>query len=157
LVLLYPSKQSKWVPVGEYDLGDDSDDASDDREADCEDCDADAILLKFISAIHLPPVHPSFLKCRLSNSNIERNSLHPPLRSARIFPMSSLYTKGRILGHKRGKRNSRPNQSLVAIEGVDTKEAARSYLGKVRDFGTKGRTTAAGWDGGESEGDIDGG
>lgn len=42
-----------------------------------------------------------------------------------------LYSKGRILGHKRGKRNSRPNQSLVAIEGVDTKEAARAYLGKV--------------------------
>ncbi|TXT07989.1 60S ribosomal protein eL33 [Cutaneotrichosporon oleaginosum] len=41
-----------------------------------------------------------------------------------------LYTKGRVLGHKRGKRNSRPNQSLVAIEGVDTAEAARSYLGK---------------------------
>jgi ribosomal protein L35AE/L33A len=45
-----------------------------------------------------------------------------------------LYSKGRILGHKRGKRNSRPNQSLVAIEGVDTKEAARSYLGKVGFF-----------------------
>jgi large subunit ribosomal protein L35Ae len=45
--------------------------------------------------------------------------------------MSRLYSKGRILGHKRGKRNSRPNQSLVAIEGVDTKEAARAYLGKV--------------------------
>lgn len=42
-----------------------------------------------------------------------------------------LYTKGRVLGHKRGKRNSRPNQSLVAIEGVDSAEAARSYLGKV--------------------------
>ena len=42
-----------------------------------------------------------------------------------------LYSKGRILGHKRGKRNSRPNQSLVTIEGVDSKEAARSYLGKV--------------------------
>ncbi|WWC98007.1 hypothetical protein V866_004896 [Kwoniella sp. B9012] len=41
-----------------------------------------------------------------------------------------LYTKGRILGHKRGKRNSRPNQSLVQIEGVDSKEAARHYLGK---------------------------
>jgi ribosomal protein L35AE/L33A len=47
--------------------------------------------------------------------------------------MSSLYTKGRILGHKRGKRNSRPNQSLVQIEGVDSQEAARSYLGKVGD------------------------
>ncbi|EJT45694.1 60s ribosomal protein l33-b [Trichosporon asahii var. asahii CBS 8904] len=41
-----------------------------------------------------------------------------------------LYQKGRILGHKRGKRNSRPNQSLVQIDGVDSKEAARSYLGK---------------------------
>jgi len=51
--------------------------------------------------------------------------------------MPSLYTKGRILGHKRGKRNSRPNQSLVAIEGVDTKEAARSYLGKVGVYGTE--------------------
>lgn len=49
---------------------------------------------------------------------------------------NSLYTKGRILGHKRGKRNSRPNQSLVQIEGVDSKEAARHYLGKVsRGFG----------------------
>lgn len=49
----------------------------------------------------------------------------------RDFLLYSLYTKGRILGHKRGKRNSRPNQSLVAIEGVDSKETARSYLGKV--------------------------
>lgn len=43
-----------------------------------------------------------------------------------------LYSKGRILGHKRAKRNSSPNQSLIAIDGVDTKEAARAYLGKVR-------------------------
>jgi hypothetical protein len=42
-----------------------------------------------------------------------------------------LYTKARILGHKRGKRNTRPNQSLVAIEGVDSTEAAKHYLGKV--------------------------
>ncbi|TXT13711.1 hypothetical protein VHUM_01078 [Vanrija humicola] len=41
-----------------------------------------------------------------------------------------LYSKGRILGHKRAKRNSSPNQSLIAIDGVDTKEAARAYLGK---------------------------
>ncbi|KAK4687687.1 large subunit ribosomal protein L35Ae, partial [Tremellales sp. Uapishka_1] len=41
-----------------------------------------------------------------------------------------LYSKGRILGHKRGKRNSRPNQSLVAIEGVDSSDAAKHYLGK---------------------------
>jgi len=43
---------------------------------------------------------------------------------------SRLYVKGRILGHKRGKRNSRPNQSLIAIEGVDSPEAATHYLGK---------------------------
>ncbi|RXK38987.1 50S small subunit ribosomal protein L33-b [Tremella mesenterica] len=42
----------------------------------------------------------------------------------------SLYTKARILGHKRGKRNSRPNQSIIQIEGVDSKEDARAYLGK---------------------------
>lgn len=45
-----------------------------------------------------------------------------------------LYIKGRILGHKRGKRNSRPNQSLLQIEGVDNKEAATHYLGKVSGF-----------------------
>lgn len=43
----------------------------------------------------------------------------------------SLYVKGRVLGHKRGKRNSRPNTSLVQLEGVDSKEAAQFYLGKV--------------------------
>ncbi|TCD65835.1 60S ribosomal protein L33A [Steccherinum ochraceum] len=41
-----------------------------------------------------------------------------------------LYSKGRILGHKRAKRNSRPNTSLVQIEGVATKEDAQFYLGK---------------------------
>lgn len=46
-------------------------------------------------------------------------------------PLPRLYSKGRILGHKRGKRNSRPNQSLVQIEGVDNQEAAKHYLGKV--------------------------
>ena len=43
-----------------------------------------------------------------------------------------LYSKGRVLGHKRAKRNSRPNTSLLQIEGVTTKEAAKFYLGKVR-------------------------
>jgi hypothetical protein len=43
-----------------------------------------------------------------------------------------LYTKGRVLGHKRGKRNTRPNTSLLQIEGVATKEDAQFYLGKVR-------------------------
>jgi ribosomal protein L35AE/L33A len=43
-----------------------------------------------------------------------------------------LYSKGRVLGHKRGKRNTRPNTSLLQIEGVSTKEDAQFYLGKVR-------------------------
>ncbi|KAI0825446.1 60S ribosomal protein L33-A-like protein [Irpex lacteus] len=41
-----------------------------------------------------------------------------------------LYSKGRILGHKRAKRNTRPNTTLVQIEGVATKEDAQFYLGK---------------------------
>ncbi|KAF8479588.1 60S ribosomal protein L33-A-like protein [Russula ochroleuca] len=41
-----------------------------------------------------------------------------------------LYSKGRVLGHKRGKRNTRPNTSLLQIEGVSTKEDAQFYLGK---------------------------
>jgi large subunit ribosomal protein L35Ae len=43
-----------------------------------------------------------------------------------------LYAKGRVLGHKRGKRNTRPNTSLIQIEGVANKEDAQFYLGKVR-------------------------
>ncbi|KAF8511807.1 60S ribosomal protein L33-A-like protein [Hysterangium stoloniferum] len=41
-----------------------------------------------------------------------------------------LYSKGRVLGHKRGKRNTRPNTSLIQIEGVSNKEEAQFYLGK---------------------------
>ncbi|EIW78837.1 ribosomal protein L35Ae [Coniophora puteana RWD-64-598 SS2] len=41
-----------------------------------------------------------------------------------------LYTKGRILGHKRAKRNTRPNTSLLQLEGVANKEDAQFYLGK---------------------------
>jgi len=41
-----------------------------------------------------------------------------------------LYSKGRVLGHKRGKRNTRPNTSLLQIEGVTNKEDAQFYLGK---------------------------
>jgi large subunit ribosomal protein L35Ae len=48
-----------------------------------------------------------------------------------IFPLGRLYSKGRVLGHKRAKRNSRPNTSLIQIEGVATKEDAQFYLGKV--------------------------
>ena len=49
-----------------------------------------------------------------------------------LFPLGRLYSKGRILGHKRGKRNTRPNTSLLQIEGVSNKEEAQFYLGKVR-------------------------
>jgi len=45
--------------------------------------------------------------------------------------MHRLYCKGRVLGHKRAKRNTRPNTSLIQIEGVATKEDAQFYLGKV--------------------------
>ncbi|KAI0046513.1 60S ribosomal protein L33-A-like protein [Auriscalpium vulgare] len=41
-----------------------------------------------------------------------------------------LYSKGRILGHKRGKRNTRPNTSLLQIEGVGSTKDADFYLGK---------------------------
>ncbi|KAG8790490.1 60S ribosomal protein L33A [Ceratobasidium sp. 428] len=46
------------------------------------------------------------------------------------MPSTRLYAKGRILGHKRGKRNTRPNTSLIQIEGVSNKEDAQFYLGK---------------------------
>lgn len=56
----------------------------------------------------------------------------------------SLYVKGRVLGHKRGKRNSRPNTSLVQLEGVDSKEAAQFYLGKVSRDATSGQAGISG-------------
>lgn len=64
---------------------------------------------------------------------------HPSRTANDMTTICRLYTKGRVLGHKRGKRNSRPNQSLVAIEGVDSAEAARSYLGKVSRFAAGAR------------------
>ncbi len=50
-----------------------------------------------------------------------------------------LYAKGRILGHKRAKRNTRPNTSLLQIEGVATKEDAQFYLGKRVAYVYKGK------------------
>ncbi|CAJ0846982.1 2332_t:CDS:2, partial [Entrophospora sp. SA101] len=41
-----------------------------------------------------------------------------------------LYSKGRILGFKRAKRNQSPNITLIKIEGVTTKEETQFYLGK---------------------------
>ena len=46
-------------------------------------------------------------------------------------PMHSLYVKGRVQGFKRGKRNQRPNTSLIQVDGVSNKEEAQWYLGKV--------------------------
>ena len=84
----------------------------------------------------------------LCTNDIKNNSaLWRPLDPA-LFPISCLrnrfglgcllscvhrlYSKGRVLGHKRAKRNTRPNTSLIQIEGVATKEDAQYYLGKVR-------------------------
>ncbi|CAG8788608.1 11319_t:CDS:2, partial [Racocetra persica] len=41
-----------------------------------------------------------------------------------------LYSKGRVLGFKRSKRNQSPNTTLIRIEGVLTKEDTQYYLGK---------------------------
>lgn len=41
-----------------------------------------------------------------------------------------LYSKGRVLGYKRGKRTQQPNTSLIKIDGVTNKEEAQFYLGK---------------------------
>lgn len=38
--------------------------------------------------------------------------------------MYAVYVKGRHLGYQRGKRNTNPNVSLLALEGVDTTQAA---------------------------------
>ena len=76
------------------------------------------------------------------------NSRHPPTSGSPtvlvscsgtnwltvLFPLGRLYSKGRILGHKRGKRNTRPNTTLVQVEGVSNKEEAQFYLGKVRSY-----------------------
>lgn len=42
-----------------------------------------------------------------------------------------LYSKGKIMGHRRGKRSQHPNVTLVKIEGVETTQDAQFYLGKV--------------------------
>lgn len=39
--------------------------------------------------------------------------------------MYRLYAKGRVLGYTRGKRNQKPNTSLIQVEGVANKEEAK--------------------------------
>lgn len=41
-----------------------------------------------------------------------------------------LYTKGIVLGYKRGLRNQQPNTSLIRLEGVNDKKETDFYLGK---------------------------
>ncbi|KAG1401946.1 hypothetical protein G6F60_006048 [Rhizopus arrhizus] len=41
-----------------------------------------------------------------------------------------LYSKGRVLGYERAKRNQNPNVSLIQVEGVQTTKDAQFYLGK---------------------------
>ncbi|MBW0557012.1 hypothetical protein O181_096727 [Austropuccinia psidii MF-1] len=44
--------------------------------------------------------------------------------------MTRLYTKGRVLGYTRGKRNQKPTSSLIQLEGVANKQETSFYLGK---------------------------
>ncbi|KAG2176123.1 hypothetical protein INT43_005356 [Umbelopsis isabellina] len=46
------------------------------------------------------------------------------------FLSNSLYSKGRVLGYERAKRNQNENTSLIQIEGVQTPSDAQFYLGK---------------------------
>lgn len=38
---------------------------------------------------------------------------------------SAVYVKGKHLSYQRGKRNTNPDTSLLKLEGVDDKEAAK--------------------------------
>ena len=60
-----------------------------------------------------------------------RRILFEETRTYQCMSYRRLYAKGRVLGHKRSKRNSRPNTSLLQIEGVANKEDTQFYLGKV--------------------------
>lgn len=51
-----------------------------------------------------------------------------------------LYTKARHLSYQRSKHVTNPDVSLVQIEGVDTPEDAKFYLGKRIAFVYRGST-----------------
>ena len=49
---------------------------------------------------------------------------------SKSFVLFSLYTKGIVLGFKRGLRNQHPNTSLVRLDGVHKRQETEFYLGK---------------------------
>ena len=53
-----------------------------------------------------------------------------PFPSLPLFHLNRLFTKGIILGYRRGQRKQHPHTSLVRLEGVDRKENTDFYLGK---------------------------
>ncbi|ORY07456.1 hypothetical protein K493DRAFT_251118 [Basidiobolus meristosporus CBS 931.73] len=63
-----------------------------------------------------------------NEGNIDRHRTN--LLSVSLAWLSSLYSKGRVLGFKRAKRNQRVNTSLIQLENVATKEDTQFYLGK---------------------------
>jgi ribosomal protein L35AE/L33A len=52
------------------------------------------------------------------------------LQQVRSNLINSLYAKGRVLGHTRGKRNQKTHTSLLQIEGCATRTSTDFYLGK---------------------------
>lgn len=76
------------------------------------------------------------LDARLRKSNIYTPSLYQiTLKTYRMHAdcccrMFRLYAKGRVLGYTRGKRNQKPNVSLIQVEGAADLKEARWYVGK---------------------------
>ncbi|KAG6841413.1 hypothetical protein C0991_011307 [Blastosporella zonata] len=70
------------------------------------------------------------LKEQLAKDAQREEAPKPKTISEKVTGFFSGIFKGRVLGHKRAKRNTRPNTSLIQIEGVATKEDAQFYLGK---------------------------
>ena len=54
-----------------------------------------------------------------------RRKLQPSTLAESLLIGITVYVKGRHLGYQRGKRNTNPNVSLLALEGVDTTQEAQ--------------------------------
>ncbi|PKI83916.1 60S ribosomal protein L33A [Malassezia vespertilionis] len=48
----------------------------------------------------------------------------------KLTAQTRLYSKGKIMGHRRGKHSQHPNVTLIKIEGVENSKDAQFYLGK---------------------------